>query len=185
MTSARTRPSHRVSSSLATLLLAASLALPNVVPARSGPAIAAGHVKVTPSVRWRVRDDTGTRDSTTRFASFVARDDVPFVLDLLPVDVEHSLRVTFRVHVDGDMAIVRGTSVWEMQLGVTTATNGPNQSMDGTTVRRYTTRLHGRQRLGTDLVITCGEDIDDTVSIVLVFERTHEPASRFDRTPIE
>ena len=151
----------------------------------------ASNVEVAPALLWVTTDDSGRHVVTNRYASCVVSQGVPFTMDF----AEHSsftrpdtqtqehyfdgVLAELRVSTSNTTASISGRVEYNLHLGVTSSYTEAQESLNGQTLRAYSTRFSGTTELGHTITIGAGEDINNQPSVLLTLRKTSAPPAKF------
>ncbi len=155
------------------------------------------NVQVHTRLRWVNTDDLGRHETFLKFPSFVCSPDKPCIIDcseqnsfINPAtkkrqDIFDGVVFEFIVGISANEAAFRGTIHYRTHLGITHLYEEKDGSLNGQTVRLYTTYVSGKRRFDSEFEIWAAENINDGVSLVLKFNPTTRKPSKFKNKPIE
>jgi hypothetical protein len=155
------------------------------------------NVEVAPAVFWVISDDSGRHESLTRYKPLVVAQGVPFKLNFSEQDSFDSpdtgkrevcfngVRARLSVTISNTTACFLGRSEYQTHLGVTSSSYEDDKTLYGQTIRTYSARFDGTARLGKEIRVHAGEDINNGPFLCLVFRETSAPVAKFKGEPQE
>ena len=149
------------------------------------------HVEVTPKLCWVVTDYSGRTATTNNYAPFVVAQGVPVTMDFAQHDFFTSpdtqkrenyfdgVLVHLTVTISNDAARVSGRFDYNGHLGVVGNYEEDDRSLYAELIRNYSTRFIGTAKLGHELCIGAGEDINNEPSVCFTFRQSTAHLSKF------
>jgi hypothetical protein len=155
------------------------------------------NVEIQPSLHWVVTDDTTRTDNFIHYSPLVCTQGALCKIDISEHDTfdnpasrkreEYFDGVVTKITstVSNDDAFFKGTIEYQTHLGITASYTEKDRSLHGQTIRRYTSYVSGRIKIGQELRIQAGEDINNGVFLVLIFRPTKNAVSQFKNEVID
>jgi hypothetical protein len=176
-------------------LLSFLLSLIFTLNAEAGPPPV--NVEVHTGLRWVITDDNGRHETFLDYPSFVCSLNKPCIIDcseqnsfMNPAtkkrhDIFDGVVFKLTIGVSGNEAAFHGTIHYQTHLGVTHLYEEEDGSLNGQTLRSFTTYVSGKRRFGSEFEIQAAENINDGVFVVLKFNPTTRKPSKFKNEPVK
>jgi hypothetical protein len=155
------------------------------------------NVEVHTGLRWVITDGNGRHETFLNYPSFVCSPNKPCIIDcseqnsfMNPAtkkrqDIYDGVVFKLTIGVSGNQATFHGTIHYQTHLGITHLYEEKDGSLNGQTLRLFTTYVSGKRRFGSEFEIMAAENINDGVFVVLKFDPTTRKPSKFKNEPVK